>query len=169
MIRIGIDPGISGAIAAMSEDGTECFGVWDMPVMDRPGKVNKQQVDGAALADLLREIHHDRHDALIAVVEHVQSMANHGVTSSFNFGESFGVIKGVCQALRVPMHFSRPQAWKKSAGLIGADKDASRTLCIQQFPEVANDLRLKKHHGRADAILIALHGYTTTHARGKAA
>jgi len=81
-----------------------------------------------------------------------------GGTSMFGFGDSFGVIRGVCGALQLPVVRVRPVDWKRKAGLLKKDKDAARTLAIQTHPEVADMLSRKKDCGRADAILIAEFG-----------
>ncbi len=82
-------------------------------------------------------------------------MPGHGVTSMFNFGQSFGVIKCVCSALSLPIYFIRPTKWKKHFNLINVNKDASRTKAIEIYPEISNKLSRKKDSNRADAILIA--------------
>jgi crossover junction endodeoxyribonuclease RuvC len=75
----------------------------------------------------------------------------------FNFGQSFGVIKGICAALNLPIYFVRPTKWKKHFNLIKTNKDASRTKVIEAYPEISNKLHRKKDSNRADAILIALY------------
>ena len=89
------------------------------------------------------------------VVEHVTAMPGQGVTSMFNFGQSFGVIKGICAALKLPIHFVRPTKWKKHFNLIKTNKDASRTKVIEIYPNISNKLSRKKDSNKADAILIA--------------
>ena len=92
---------------------------------------------------------------IVVVVEHVNAMPGQGVTSMFNFGQSFGVIKGVCSALNVPIYFVRPTKWKKYFNLIKTNKDASRTKVIQIYPEISSQISRKKDSNKADAILIA--------------
>ena len=94
---------------------------------------------------------------VVVVVEHVNAMPGQGVTSMFNFGQSFGVIKGICAALSLPIYFVRPARWKKHFNLIKTNKDASRTQVIEVYPEISNKLHRKKDSNRADAILIALY------------
>ena len=89
------------------------------------------------------------------MVEHVNAMPGQGVTSMFNFGQSFGVIKGICAALALPINFVRPAKWKKYYSLINTNKDASRTKAIELYPKNSADLSRKKDTNRADAILIA--------------
>ena len=149
-MRIGIDPGLSGAIAALDDDDKPIT-VFDMPVMAQGRK--GQQVNVVDLATSLSIYPPDT----TVVIEKVHSMPKQCVASSFRFGESFGAVKGVVAALKMPMIEVTPQAWKKRAGIIGMDKDYCRTLCIQQFPHLAEGLKRKKDCGRADAIMIALH------------
>ena len=84
-------------------------------------------------------------------------MPGQGVTSMFNFGQSFGVIKGICAALSIPIYFVRPSKWKKYFNLIKTNKDASRTKVIEAYPGISSKLHRKKDSNRADAILIALY------------
>lgn len=146
---IGIDPGISGALAVISEDVS---GIFDMPVMS--SSKGKNQINPYELADILRFEMPDK-----VVIEKVSAMPGQGVTSMFSFGKSVGIIEGVCAALGLPVEFLTPQSWKKKAGLIGKDKDYSRTMAIQKYPEFAPRLSRKKDVGRADAIHIAMHHY----------
>ena len=73
----------------------------------------------------------------------------------FNFGQSFGVLKGICSAMQLSMYFVRPAKWKKYYGLIKTEKDASRTKVIEIFPYISSKLSKKKDSNKADAILIA--------------
>ena len=73
----------------------------------------------------------------------------------FNFGQSFGVLKGVCSAMQLPMYFVRPAKWKKNFNLIHSKKDASRTKAIEIFPYISAQLSKKKDSNKADAILLA--------------
>lgn len=145
---IGIDPGNTGALAALYPSGT--VEVHDMPTMAN-GK--KQQVNAAAVAEILSEW--SRRGSLV-VVEKVAAMPGQGVTSMFNFGMGYGVIQGVVAATGLPMRLVTPQSWKKPFGLIGKDKDMARTIAQQLYPN--ESLSRKKDIGRADAILIATYG-----------
>ena len=151
MIIFGIDPGISGAISVL--ENKKIIEIFDMPTMI-DGKKNKRQVNGAQLAHIIKE-KLDNEKEIAVVVEHVNAMPGQGVTSMFNFGQSFGVIKGVCSALSLPIYFTRPTKWKKHFNLINVNKDASRTKAIEIYPEISNKLSRKKDSNRADAILIA--------------
>ena len=88
-------------------------------------------------------------------------MPGQGVTSMFNFGQSFGVIKGICSAMQLPIHFVRPTRWKKYFNLIKTSKDVSRTRAIEIFPKISDQLKRKKDSNKADAILIASYYYNT--------
>ena len=150
---IGIDPGQTGALAVM--DRGKVADLYDMPTMARTyGK--GMQVDPYTLATKIMEI--GSYKISEAIVEQVASRPNQGSQATYNFGEGVGVVLGVLGALQVPVRFVTPQKWKMTAGLIGKDKDAARTLAIQQHPEVADKLTRKKDIGRADAICIARFG-----------
>jgi len=153
MIIIGIDPGISGAISVI--ENKKILEVYDTPTMIE-GKKNKRQVNSAQVTNIIKERLNERKDVAV-VVEQVNAMPGQGVTSMFNFGQSFGVIKGVCAALSLPIHFVRPTKWKKHFNLIKTNKDASRTKVIEAYPEISSKLHRKKDSNRADAILIALY------------
>ena len=100
-------------------------------------------------------------EEVCVVVEHVTAMPGQGVTSMFNFGQSFGVIKGICSAMQLPIHFVRPTRWKKYFNLIKTSKDASRSRAIEIFPKISDQLKRKKDSNKADAILIASYYYNT--------
>ena len=151
MIIFGIDPGVSGAISVLEKK--KVIGIFDMPTMI-DGKKNKKQVNGAQVTNIIKE-RLDGNKEIIVVVEHVNAMPGQGVTSMFNFGQSFGVIKGICSALNLPIYFVRPSKWKKHFNLIKTNKDASRTKVIQVYPEISSKLSRKKDSNKADAILIA--------------
>ena len=151
MIIFGIDPGISGAISIL--ENKKVIEVFDMSTMI-DGKKNKRQVNGAQVTNIIKERLNMDRDTVV-VVEHVNAMPGQGVTSMFNFGQSFGVIKGVCSALGIPIYFVRPTKWKKHFNLIKTNKDASRTKVIEVYPEISSKLSRKKDANKADAILIA--------------
>jgi crossover junction endodeoxyribonuclease RuvC len=152
---IAIDPGKTGAIAAM-ENGKITW-LEDMPTMGRThGK--GQEVNPGELASIIMKMKSGK-DASV-YIEQVSAMPGNGGTSMFHFGESVGVVLGVCGTLQLPLRRVRPQYWKKRAGLIGKEKDASRALAIQLHPEVSDQLARKKDCGRADAICIAEFGGT---------
>ena len=148
---IGIDPGLSGAIAVLEEK--KILGIFDMPVMAE-GKKNKRQLNSAQLVNIIKE-YIEKDIEITVVVEQVNAMPGQGVTSMFNFGQTFGAIKGVCAALNLPIFFVRPSKWKKHFELISSSKDASRTKVIEMYPSIANQLKKKKDVNKSDAILIA--------------
>ena len=148
---IGIDPGLSGAIAIL--ENNRVLKIFDMPVMSE-GKKNKRQLNSAQLVKLLSDYISDK-DEVSVVVEQVNAMPGQGVTSMFNFGQTFGAIKGICAALELPIFFVRPSKWKKHFELINSSKDASRTKVIEMYPTLSDELSKKKDVNKSDAILIA--------------
>ena len=153
MFIIGIDPGISGAICFFESDIIK--DVIEMPVM-ADGKKNKRQINGPQIVnEIQKRIENIPKKNIFVVVEHVSAMPGKGVTSMFNFGQSFGVIKGICAAMQLPIFFVRPLKWKKYFNLINTQKDASRTKAIEIFPKISPILSKKKDANKADAILIA--------------
>ena len=158
MLIIGIDPGISGSICFF-EDG-KILEVIEMPVMTE-GKKNKKQVNGAQIYNEFFKRITRKDDEIRVVIEQVSAMPGQGVTSMFNFGQSFGILKGICSAMRLPMYFVRPAKWKKYFNLINSEKDASRTRAIEIFPYFSTQLSKKKDSNKADAILIASFYYET--------
>ena len=147
---IGIDPGLSGAIAIL--ENNKVLNVFDMPVMSE-GKKNKRQLNSALLSNLIKE--NIGNADVASVVEQVKAMLGQGVTSMFNFGQTFGAIKGICAALELPIFFVRPSKWKKHFDLINSSKDSSRTKVIEMYPKMSNLLSKKKDVNKSDAILIA--------------
>ena len=159
MLIIGIDPGVSGSICFL-KDG-KILDVIEMPVMNE-GKKNKKQVNGAQIYnEITKKINRNSETNIRVVIEHVTAMPGQGVTSMFNFGQSFGVLKGICSAMRLPMFFVRPAKWKRYYNLINSEKDASRTRAIEIFPDFSSQLSKKKDSNKADAILIASFYYET--------
>ena len=153
MLIIGIDPGISGSVCFF-EDG-KILEVVEMPTMVE-GKKNKKQVNGAQIYnEISKKISQIDKKNIRVVIEQVSAMPGQGVTSMFNFGQSFGILKGICSAMQLPMYFVRPAKWKKYFGLINSEKDASRTKAIEMFPYFSSQLSKKKDSNKADAILIA--------------
>jgi len=118
------------------------------------GKKNKRQLNSAQLVKLLKDNIVDDENTIM-VVEQVNAMPGQGVTSMFNFGQTFGAIKGICAALGLPIFFVRPAKWKKHFELINSSKDASRTKAIEMYPNMSDRLSKKKDVNKSDAILIA--------------
>ena len=153
MFIIGIDPGITGAICFF-EDG-QVKDIIEMPNM-ADGKKNKRQVNGPQICnEILSRIKNIPNKEIFVIIEQVSAMPGQGVTSMFNFGQSFGVIKGVCAALKLPVILVRPVKWKKHFNLLNSEKDASRTKVIETYPYISSELSKKKDANKADAILIA--------------
>ena len=153
MLIIGIDPGITGAICFF-ENG-ELKDVIDMPTM-ASGNKNKKQINGSQIFnEISLRIQNHKSENINVVVEQVSAMPGQGVTSMFNFGQSFGILKGICTAMQLPMYFVRPAKWKKYFNLLNSEKDASRTRAIEIFPYFSSQLSRKKDSNKADAILIA--------------
>ena len=157
MIIFGIDPGVSGAISIL--ENKKVIEIHDMPTMI-DGKKNKKQVNGSQVTNIIKE-KLNQNKEIIVVVEHVNAMPGQGVTSMFNFGQTFGAIKGICAALGLPIFFVRPAKWKKHFDLINSSKDSSRTKAIEMYPSLSDQLSKKKDNNKADAILIASFFYET--------
>ena len=147
---IGIDPGLSGGIAIL--DDLKIFDVFDMPILSE-GKKNKNQLNSAQLVNIIKK--NIVSGNTFVIVEQVSAMPGQGVTSMFNFGQTFGSIKGICAALNLPIFYVRPAKWKKHFELINSSKDASRTKVIEMYPSISDRLSRKKDVNKADAILIA--------------
>lgn len=149
MTRIlGVDPGLSGAIAVF--DGGDLVSVYDMPTLDiTKGKTKRRELDAANLARTfgLGVVDH-------VFVEQVGAMPRQGVSSTFSFGKSYGIIIGILAALQIPMTLVTPQKWKKALQL-GSDKEVSRRRALQLWPQHAELFKLKTHADRAEAALIA--------------
>ena len=131
MLIISIDPGITGSICFF-EDG-KIIDVVEMPNMPE-GKKNKRQVNGAQVFhEISSRIKNIKKENIKVIIEQVSAMPGQGVTSMFNFGQSFGILKGMCSAMQLPMYFVRPAKWKKYFSLINSEKDASRTKQYKFF------------------------------------
>ena len=153
MLIVGIDPGITGAVAAVTPSGALQW-VVDMPIRDAGKRARKaNEIDGASLARLLRVYVADIGEVWI---EEVSAMPGQGVSSMFGLGDSRGCIRGVIEALGLSTQRVHPRAWKRSLGL-DSDKDASRALAIRLYPG-CEALARKKDHNRAEAILLARYG-----------
>jgi len=159
MLIIGIDPGISGSICFF-ENG-KVIDIVEMPSMAE-GKKNKKQVNGSQIYnEISSRIKKINKGDIKVVIEQVSAMPGQGVTSMFNFGQSFGVLKGVCSAMQLSVYFVRPAKWKKYFNLINSEKDASRTKAIEIFPYISAQLSRKKDANKADAILLASYFFET--------
>lgn len=150
MLYIGIDAGLTGAICFLR--GEEVVELHDMPTEQSKstGGTVKRMIDPAVLSDIMR-LHPDMPKS--AALEWVQSMPTQGVASMMSLGDSFGCARSAVCGNGIPIVYVRPQKWKKHFDLIGADKGESISIAKQLYPNAK--LTHKKHHGRADAILIA--------------
>ncbi len=159
MLIIGIDPGISGAICFFEKG--KILDAIEMPTMIE-GKKNKKQINGPQIYnEISKRLSKTQENVVRVIIEQVSAMPGQGVTSMFNFGQSFGIIKGICSAMQLPIFFVRPAKWKKYFNLINSEKDASRTRAIEIFPYFSSNLSKKKDSNKADAILIASFYYET--------
>lgn len=154
---LGVDPGLSGALAFYEPDTGDLV-IVDVPTHTvRENSSTKTKPDIYALGLLL-----DTWRPLIryAVVEKVNSMPKQGVTSAFNFGHVVGVLHGAVAANIIPMHLVEARAWKKVMRLRGGKehKDESRALASKLMPRHADKWKLSKHHDRAEAALLAWYG-----------
>lgn len=138
---LGIDPGLSGAVAFYFPEAPNRVAAYDMPLVAKT-------IDAAALARRIEQMRPD-----LAIVENVAARPGQGVSSMFRFGVAHGAALGVLAALNVPTHLVSPASWKKHFKL-GADKEAARALAIRLWPACDHFSR-KKDHGRAEAALIA--------------
>lgn len=154
-IWLGVDPGFSGAVAAINNDGI--LHVFDMPlVKTRHGSGTRNEVCPHSLRDELLALKHDHGQIRIAMVEAVSSSPQMGRASAFRFGEGYGTIVTALACLCIPVEKVRPQTWKRYMGL-DADKAASLALARAKWPS-AECFTLKKHDGRAEAALLAEYG-----------
>lgn len=144
---LGVDPGKSGALALIDEDGV-LVDVHDMP--DATGAAL-----GAHLRDLLAD--HSPHIIAAAWVELVGSRPGQGVASTFKFGANWGAILGALGALEVPVELRTPAQWKK-AMRVTADKASSRQRAAEHWPSDAGRFARVKDDGRAEACLLAEYG-----------
>lgn len=151
---IGIDPGLTGAIACL-DLGTGDVYLADMPIYK--GKNGKTVTNSAELAGIFRDIHERAPGAVSAFLEQVWSRPKEGVSSAFRFGQNYGSLQTALAAFQIPVHDVTPPVWKKHFGL-SKEKDSSRGLATQFFPRQYDQFKLVKHHGRAEAALIALYG-----------
>ena len=153
MTYIGIDPGLDGAVAVIGRGGRPQL--FDAPssTVVKSGK-KRRMYDTLAMAAILREYATFHIPPLISL-EAVHAMPGQGVTSMFSMGYGFGLWRGIIAAFGLPVELVTPRVWKNKMVGVGTDKEASRLKAIDLFPGVAAQLKLKKHHGRAEALLIA--------------
>jgi len=173
-LLIGIDPGVSGAIAVVGGGQVACY---EMPAVEINGK---RRVDPAGLHGVLAGIL--AAGDCMAVLEHVQGVQGTGATSAFSFGRSFGIVEGVLAGMAIPHTLVRPQVWTKALGLAGMaiphtlvrpqvwtkalgvsrDKGSHRAAAARLWPKHADLFSRVKDDGRADAALLC-HWYERCH------
>lgn len=156
-----IDIGYSGAVAFFKEG--RLHQLWDMPLALT--KRGKKKLDINELVMLLGYRVQSDKWTIPVYVEHVSAMPGQGVTSMFNFGFQSGAVQGILESFGHEVRRITPQMWKKHLGLIGQEKEASRLLAIEKFPDHKDLFKRKKDHGRADAALIGLAGYEISQQR----
>lgn len=165
MITIGIDPGITGAVAIINND-SDYIALHDTPciaVKKSNGKIKNEYLPGgmAELLAPLAALHYTKKDTVEAFIEQVASAPGQGVASMFGFGKGYGIWLGILAAFKIPYSLVIPQRWKKELMLGKTDKDVARIRAQELFPQCCPQLNLKKHIGRADALLIAEYGRRT--------
>jgi crossover junction endodeoxyribonuclease RuvC len=141
---VGIDPGVTGALAWMFHGNL--MRVDDMPI-------NASRANGAEIAEWLRHI-----GPHVVYLEWTQPMPKNGSIASYSLGLNSGIIIGVVQALGISLERVRPAVWKTAMGLRGKPKSASRGMATELWPEFATMFRRVKDDGRAEAALIARYG-----------
>jgi hypothetical protein len=163
MIFIGIDPGLNGAMAVLNPDLPHNY-VQDTPYVEVMGKTKtkkgnlkiKREYFVSEMAKMLEPYSKIHFENVIVVIENVHSMPGEGVSAAFSFGKGLGLWEGIIAAYRLRYEKITPQRWKKAMlDGMGKEKDASRLQAQRLFPDLAEHLKLKKHHGRGDAILMA--------------
>ena len=150
-VYVGIDPGLSGAIAVINTYGEVCK-IFDLP-LEQIGK--KRRINALQLADTFRAIL-SLYNVVACALERVSSSPQQGVSSAFTFGDTSGVIRGTISALGLRLFFITPQKWKSNFHLVGKEKDESRRTALQYFPDALEMLKRKKDVDRAEALLLAL-------------
>jgi crossover junction endodeoxyribonuclease RuvC len=148
-VYIGIDPGLTGAVAVITDEGVEVF---DTPTV----KVKREEYLEAEMVDTIRGIQSACPPPAFAVIEGQQAMPGQGLSSALRLGLGWGLWRMALSALSIPYEHVTPAKWKRNMGIPGgADKDASRLMAQQLFPTLVSELKRKKDHGRADAVLLA--------------
>ena len=147
-IHVGIDPGVHGAVCVLTEHGPTFF---DTPTVTTKG--TRQEYLTPQMARILAP-YRDREDVK-AVLEKGIAMPRQASTTTYLMGRGGGLWEGILAAYSIPFDLVPPSAWKKSMGLTGQDKDASRALASQLFPAQSQWFARKKDDGRAEAALLA--------------
>ena len=157
MIVLGIDPGIRGGLAVVSDCGIgTLIDAIDIPVV---GSGARERVDVAAVRNFVRQ-----HQPDLALIERAQAMPRQGSSSGFKYGKATGALEPAIVLSAIPLEIVEPTAWKRFWKLPPKDKERSRQRALELFPAAHALLNLKKHHGRGEAALIALYGPRNSHA-----
>lgn len=152
MMFIGIDPGLSGALALIDSAGG-IRAIQDTPTIEIKKARGKKRVhDVGLMVDLIEDLTDSSCDDFRAMIEESQAMPGQGVTSSKVIGEGFGLWLGILAAKRIPYLRVRPNVWKRALGL-DKDKEKTRLRAIERWPTAG--LHRKKDHNRAEAIFLA--------------
>ena len=149
MITVGIDPGLTGAVAFLRNG--EYYSLFDIPTTLKGSGSVKQEVEPGGLKRMFLERLEGREDVAIAL-ERVSAMPGQGSSSVFSFGDTYGCCRSVASLTGYPLYLVTPTTWKKHFGL-GRDKEESRALATRLFPGA--ELHLKKHADRSEALLMA--------------
>lgn len=147
MIVVGIDPGVTGAIAI--HDGGSLVYLTDMP--EHGGRT-----DGAGLADILET--HAAGERVAVYLEDTHAMPKNGSVASYSLGLNTGIVIGVVQTLRHPLVRVRPMAWKSKLSVTRRDKNETRGIVRELYPSWSSSFVRVKDHNRADAVLISRYG-----------
>lgn len=153
MTTVGVDPGFSGAIGIVGDDGY--VEVHDMPVL---GEGAQKFVDGYVLREILLGANPRR-----IVIEQVSARPGQGVSTMFRFGAAYGAVVAIATSIGCPVSFVTPVKWKRKMGLVNSSKEASRALAIRTFPHARDRLKRKKDDGRAEGLLLADYGRQYAH------
>lgn len=162
MIFLGVDPGLSGALAFW-HPATRMLDVFDMPTLE----LGKKRIDGYELARILDTKTGDMVAPKLCIIEQVAARPGAGVSGMFNFGRSFGLAEGVISAQFWPLEYAMPHVWKRVMAC-PKEKDGARARASQLMPEHHAQWALKKHDGRAEAALLALYAERLHRERGMA-
>ena len=144
---IGCDPGVSGALVCISDEGIEIIPYDEENYREALERWSK--------------------DECVMAIEKVGSMPGQGISSTFNFGTNWGFVRGMCYAFKIPVQLIPSQTWKRTFSL-NLSKDYSKAekkaRTIQVAKELFPDVSLKRtpkcrtdDDGIADALMIAEH------------
>jgi crossover junction endodeoxyribonuclease RuvC len=152
-IILGIDPGLDGAIAVLTEAG-ELVAIHDMPTLE-DGAKGRRAVNPALFASIIYAS-----QATVAFCELVGPRPTDGTTGAFGFGRSRGIIEGVLAAAGIPLAMIAPPVWKRAANIAPGkeNKDSARSVAISRWPSKAALFARKCDFDRAEAALIAVAG-----------